>query len=138
MAPPPVNPGGDELAPLISNRDDHTQCVIFTPSDLFRVENVENQQLWIDNLYLRVAKNTAADEVDTMPTLLALDSPGAEVWATSMTFQSDGMACRGLALDDPTSKVYLAGAHFFQRTHPKVLLILLGNSLARALAFFSD
>ena len=110
-APLPVNPGGAELAPLKTNDEGHTQCVIFTPSDLFRVEEQDGQQLWIDNLYLRVAKNSAAEEQDVLPSLLAIDAPNAEVWATDMTFQSDGLACRGLALDDATSKVYVEGAH---------------------------
>lgn len=109
-APPPVNPGGDELAPLRRNEEGYTQCVVFTPSDLFRVEDADAQQLWIDNLYLRVARNSAADEQDTLPSLLAITSPNAEVWATSMAFQSDGMSCRGLALDDPTAKAYVGGA----------------------------
>jgi hypothetical protein len=105
-----VNPGGDELASLTRNDEDRTQCVIFTPSDLFRVEASEKQQLWLDNLYMRVAKNSAAVEQDRLPSLLAINSPGAEVWATDVTFQADGDSCRGLALDNPTSKVYIGGA----------------------------
>ena len=61
-APLPVNPGGAELAALRKNDEGHTQCVVFTPSDLFRVEEADGQQLWIDNLYLRIAKNSAAEE----------------------------------------------------------------------------
>ena len=66
-------------------------------------------------LPLRLFVTTLAAGVqDALPSLLAIDAPNAEVWATDMTFQGDGLAARGLALDDATSAVYVEGARFIR------------------------
>jgi hypothetical protein len=76
-----------------------TQCIILAPGDVFRVTEAPAvpQQLWLDNIYLRVARNAAAASQDALPNMLDISGPAAEVWVTSATFQSDNSAARGLA-----------------------------------------
>jgi hypothetical protein len=105
-APTPVNPGGVGVAPLRNNDEGLTPCIIFTPSDLFRVEAADYQELWIDNLYLRVTRIDTSGNVDLLPRLLTISARNAAVYVTYTTFQLDESSCRAVALEHPTSKLY--------------------------------
>jgi hypothetical protein len=86
------------------------QCELLSPFDLFYWRKYSEANVWLDNLALRLERNSTVN--DTTMVYWQQDQKGggsSRLWLTGLTLQGDGKdLCRGLWMRG--GAVYMAGA----------------------------